>query len=351
MPLFVDWSVMIDGVNATSAFNPYVMELEVSDKAGTESDTARITLADDGRIIMPRKGATMSVSIMGQPVFTGKTESPRFTLAKGDGGKLVLSAKGVDMEKAAKEGQHFAKEDAKLEDYLKDLAKRAGLSSIKVDPALAKIKRAWWGSEGRSFLHEGQRLAREFGATFKIQDGKAVFAKRGSGATPSGQALPTIYATRPGNLISVDIEPFEAREVFRDVRLSFFNRKTAKFQEEKVDIETGSGSSSGSSPEGGAKAVLRGKRADKQDAKDRGEGRKTEADRDKGGGTVEILIEPQARAEGTCILSGARRGVDGTYRRETATHTLQASEGGSTTKLVLKQPADKAGKDDRKAGE
>ncbi|WP_336488274.1 phage late control D family protein [Methylobacterium nigriterrae] len=343
MPLTVEWTVTIDGINATSRMNPFVMELEVQDHAGTTSDTARITLADDGRIIMPRKGAMMHVSIMGELVFTGKTESSRFSFAKGDGGRLILSAKGFDAEAGAKEGRHFAKEDATLGDYAQDFAKRAGLT-IKVDPDLAKIKRAWWGPEGRSFLHEMQRLAREHGATFKIQGDKAVLAKRGKGSTPSGQSLPTIYATNPGNLLNVDIEPFEAREVFRDVRVSGFDRKTAKFFEEKVDIEGGSG--------GGASAVLRGKRADKDDAKARGEGRKTEAERDKGGGTVEIDIEPRARAEGTCILSGARAGVDGTYRIESVTHTLRPGDsGGATTKLELKQPSDNTGKDSRKAGD
>lgn len=344
MPLSVDWSVTIDGINATSRFNPYVMELEVQDGAGATSDTARITMADDGRIIMPRKGATMAVTIMGQAVFTGKTESPRFSYGKGDGGRLIFSAKAVDLEKGAKEGKHFAKEDGTLEDYLKEFAKKAGLSGIKVDPALAKIKRPIWVPEGRSFLHELQRLGREYGATGKIQDGKAVFAKRGSGMTPSGRALPTIQARLPGNLISVDIEPFEARAVVRDVRLQFFDRKSAKFKEEKVDIDAAGAT-------GSASAVIRGKRADKEDAKDRGEGRKAEADRDKGGGTVEIDINPQARAEGTCIVSGVRSGIDGTYRIETATHTLRSGDGGSTTKLELKQPGDKAGKDSRKAGD
>ena len=346
MPLTVDWSVSIDGINATSRFNPYVMEIEVTDQAGTTSDTARITLADDGRIIMPRKGATMTISIMSQPVFAGKTESPRFTFAKGDGGKLVLSAKSFDAEKGAKEGRHFAKEDASLEDYLKDFAKKAGLSGIKVDPELAKIKRAWWGPEGRSFLHEGQRLSRELGATFKIQGDKAVIAKRGKGMSPSGQFMPTIQATNPGNLLNVDMSPNEAREVFRDVRVSYFDRKEAKFKEEKVDIEGGAGSS------GGASSVIRGKRADKDDAKARGEGQKAEAEREKGGGSIEIDIEPRARAEGTCILSGARRGIDGTYRISSVTHTLRAGDsGGSTTKLELKQPDDQAGSDDRKAGD
>lgn len=345
MPLTVDWAITLDGQNYTSRFNPYVMEIEVQDQDGTESDTARITLADDGRLIMLKKGLMLTVSILGVKVFEGKTESPRYTLAKGDGGRLIISAKGFDAEKGAKEGKHFAKEDATLKEYLEEFAKKAGLSSIKVDEQLGKMKSPWRGPEGRSFIHEGNRLAREYGAAFKIQGDKAVFVKRGKGVTASGQPLPTIQATNPGNLINVDIEPFEARSVYRDVRVQGFDRKAAKFFEEKVDIDT-------SGATGGASAVLRGKRSDKDDAKARGEGRKTEAERDKGGGTVEIDIEPQARAEGTCVVSGTRPGIDGTYRIASVTHTLRAGAGGgATTKLELKQPDDKAGTDSRNAGD
>nr|USU32878.1 late control D family protein [Methylobacterium sp. OTU13CASTA1] len=345
MPLTVPWSISIAGKPATSAFNPYVVEIEVTDGSGEDGDSARITLRDDGRIIMPRKGAEITISILGQQVFTGILKSPRCTTAKGQGGLMMLNATGHDTEGKGKEGQRFVKEDGTLEEYLTGLGKKAGFT-VKIDPALAKIKRTLWASDGRSFLHHAQQLATENGATLKISGKKAVIAKRGAGMTPSGKALPTIRATAGVNLISADIEPFEASAVYRDVRFSFFDRKKAKFEEEKADIRTGAGSS------GGATAVLRGKAAYKQDAKDRSEGRKNEAERDKGGGSVEIQIEPLAKAEGTCILAGVRAGIGGSYRIESATHTLRAAEsGGASTKLTLKQPDDKAGKDDRKAGD
>lgn len=344
MPLTVPWSVTIDGKPATDRFNPYVVEIEVTDGSGEDGDSARITLRDDGRIIMPRKGAEISISIMGVLVFTGILKSPRCTAAKGQGGLMMLNATGHDTEGPGKEGQRFVKEDGTLEDYLTGLGKKAGFT-VKVDPALAKIKRTLWASDGRSFLHHAQQLANENGATLKVSGKKAVIAKRGAGMTPGGKALPTVQATAGDNLLSADIEPFEASAVYRDVRFSFFDRKKAKFEEEKVDIRPGAASS------GGATASLRGKAADKQDAKDRSEGRKNAAERDKGGGSVEIQIEPRAKAEGTCIVSGVRTGADGSYRIESATHTLRSGDGGATTKLALKQPDDKAGKDDRKAGD
>jgi hypothetical protein len=339
--LFVAWSVWIDGKSYTDRFNPHVQALEVDDKAGTTSDTARITLSDtEGAIIMPRKGARIAIEIMGEAVFTGTTETPRFTFARGAGRLLILPAKGFDPEAGAKEGKHFHKDDATLEEYLKAFAKEAGVKTVKVDPELGKLKRPWWGPQGRSFIHHGEALARELGATFKMQGDTAVLAKRGEGKTPGGAQLPTIRAVVGVNVISLDIEPYEAREVFRDVRVRRFDRKAAKFVEEKVDIEAPDGAKSS--------AVMRGTRADADDAKARGKGKKAEAERDQGGGSAEINIEPRARAEGSCEIVGARTGVDGTYRIETAGHRVDKA--GATTKLTLKQPGKGVGADTRKPG-
>lgn len=341
MPLTVDWSVIVDGINCTSKFNPYVMDVEVQDLAGETSDTARILLSDDGHIIMPRKGASMVVQIMGVQVFTGTTTTPRYTCSKSSGGVLVVSATGVDLEGEAKQGQHFAKEDSTLGDYLQEFGKRAGLS-VKVDEGLAGTKRPWWGPEGRDFLHEGQRLASELGATFKIQGNQAVFAKRGSGLSPSGQTVAGIEVKRPGNFLGCDIEVEVGREVFGGVKLSWFDRRKAQFIEKMMGIGGGSG----------ATAVMRGQRADEDDATARGEGRIAEAEDEQGGGSVEIDIEPSARVEGSCTLSGIRAGVDGSYRIEGVTHALRpAQAGGATTSLDIKKPGDSVGEDNRTAGQ
>nr|USU32909.1 late control D family protein [Methylobacterium sp. OTU13CASTA1] len=344
MPYIVTWSISIDGKDYSSSFNPYIMEIEVTDGSGNGGDSARITLADDGRIIMPRKGAEIAIGIMGEPVFAGILKSPRCTASKGGGSQMILNAAGHDTEGPGKQGRHFAKENATLGEYLTELGKRAGFT-IKIDPELAKIKRTFWASEGRSFLHHAQAIANENAATLKVSGKTAILAKRGAGMTPSGKALPTIQVRRGVNLISSDMEPYDASAVFRDVRLQTFDRKTAKFVEEKTDIRPGAGTI------GGATALPLGLASDKQDAKDKGKGRANQAERDKGGGTVEIEIEPRARAEGTCVISGVRPGIDGTYRIESVTHTLRGGDSAATTKLTLKQPGDDTAKDERKAGQ
>lgn len=344
MPIHVDWAVRVNGQNYTSRFNPYVMEIEVTDGSGDTADSARITLADDGRLIMPKKGAAIEIDILGQRVFSGILKTPRFTDAKGQGGQLQLDATGHDTEGPGKEGRYHAVENATLGEYLTGLAKTAGYT-IKVDPDLAKIRQAWWGAEGRSFHFELARLSKLYGATRKLSGKKAVMAKRGKGMTPSGQPLPTIEAVRGVNLINVDIQPFDESEAVRDVRLSYFDRKAAKFVEEKVDVRPGPTS------QGAATARPRGRAVDKDDATDRAKGRADESERDRGGGSVEIEINPLAKAEGTCIVRGEREGIDGPYRIESVTHTLRGGKTASSTKVQIKQPSDDAGKDARKPGQ
>jgi phage protein D len=57
----------------------------------------------------------------------------------------------------------------------------------------------------------------------------------------------------------------------------------------------------------------------------------------------------EAQAEGTLVLSGARPGIDGSYRIVSVTHK-ETRSGGATTSLELKQPTGGAGNDGRKAG-
>jgi hypothetical protein len=149
MVLFVEWSVKIDGLDCTAGFNPYVMEIEVEDKAGSESDTARVTLNDaDGAIIIPRKGASIEIDILGEPTFKGTTETPRSTGSRGGGMLMTLSAKGFDPEKGAKEGRHFHKDDATLDDYLKDFGSGRASARSRSIPTSARSSACGGGRTG-----------------------------------------------------------------------------------------------------------------------------------------------------------------------------------------------------------
>lgn len=322
----VEWTVSVNGQDMTSAMRSFLLEIEVTDKAGTASDTCALKLDDtDGMLEFPAEGSEVAVSINGVPVFDGTVDDTKSDGSRGGGRVLTVSAKGFDTRGKIKEGQNFHMDDASLGDFLQKSAAKAGYS-VTVDSSLASKQRPYWSAREESFLGVGQRLAREFNATFKIRGTQAVFVPRGS------TMLPGVTGTvgPGGNVINWSISPYTGRQSYTKAKARWFDRKTAKFEEKEVEIKS-------SRPLPDSTHSIRSLAADEAQATDLAEGRKTEAEREGGQGSVELDIEPTAQAEAMFTLSGARSGVDGSYRIETVKHKASRS-GGATTSLDLKQP-------------
>lgn len=340
MPWRVDWAVFIDGRNTTSAMRPFLLSISVSDKDGQASDSCSMEFDDaGGQVKLPAESAGVQVYLQGVSVFTGMVDSVRSSGSRGGGRTLSVNAKGFDTKGKAKELQSHHMDDATLQQFLGKAAQNAGLSGVSIDPAFANISRDYWAASGESFLHLGQRLARELGGTFKIRGDRAVLAKRGEGTTPLGTAMPVVIGRVGSNVISWDISPFTGRGKYAKTKVRYFDRKEAKYKE--IEVETGI--------DGEALDEARTSAADEGQAKAIAEGKKAEAERAGGEGSVELDLEPSAQAEGTFLLIGARPGVDGSYRIAGVTHKADRS-GGSTTSLELKQPTGGAGKDSRASG-
>ncbi|KAB0269077.1 phage late control D family protein [Microvirga brassicacearum] len=336
------YRVDINGTDYTDRFKPLVKNIEVTDKDGLTSDTCSITLADvDGQIAMPKGGDKMQVHLghVGQGiglVFSGTIDEVRSTGTRGGGRELRISAKGVDAAGKAKEPQQKHKDDATFGDVAKEWAKEAGLEAV-ISENLASIKDDYWAMQGESFIAWGQRVAREIGATFKIQDGKAMFVETNGGKSASGKDLPTINATWGDNLLQWDVSPVLLRPRHKTVRVEFYDSKRAKIRTKDVEVD-----SDGTS----AEFQTRIQAPDEKNAERRAQAGKKRVERNSGEGSVTILGTADAKPEGNCIISGARPGVDGTYRIEGVKHTL-SKRSGYTVQLDLKQPQNDAGKDSR----
>lgn len=326
MPWVVDWQVSVNGQDMSTSFAPYLMDIEVTDKAGSSSDTCSLKLNNaNGMLAFPAEGSYVAVALMGLPVFEGTVDDTKSSGSRGGGRILVVNAKGFDTRGKAKEGQSFHKDESTLGDFLQQSASQAGFS-ISVDPSLASKQRSYWYADGESFLGVGERLAREFNATFKIRGTQAVFVPR------NGALLGSIAGVvgPGGNVINWDISPYTGRAAYTKTKARWFDRKTGKFEEKEIEV-----GSSRPLPE--STNVVRGIAADEAQATDLAEGRKSEAEREGGEGSVEIDLTPSAQAEAMFTLVGAGPGVDGTYRIETVKHRASRS-GGATTSLDLKQP-------------
>eukprot|EP00903_Cladosiphon_okamuranus_P001614 g1612.t1 len=330
----------------TGPFLPIGAKVTVPDlPAGTVPNREVVTLfgcslaLDDagGKIRLPQPGASVAVRLQGVQVFKGIIDSVKSAGSRSSGRTLSVSAKGFDVAGKAKEPQRFHQDNGTVKGFLQKAAKNAGFN-IKVDPALASIARDYIAANGESFLHVGEKFARELGATFKLRGTEAVLAKHG---TDFG--LPKILGLfnndQDGNLISWDIEPVSTRKVFKQVIVPYFDRKKGL----PMDFKTESGAL-------GEKAiaanVVRSVARDESHANDIAEGRKQEIAREGGRGRVSMDLTPEAQAEALFQLKGTRAGVDGTYRIVSVTHKVSRS-GGATTDLELQQPQEGAGTDSR----
>lgn len=334
----VDWSVSIGGADRSEDMRPYLIDIEVADKEGTSSDTCSLTFDDsDGQLQLPPEGVAIAITLDGFPAFNGTVDKVRSMGSRGGGRLLKVTGKGFDSRGKAKEGQSFHRDDATLKEFLEEAAENAGFS-LSIDPQLASIRRDYWAADSENFMALGERIAREVNGTFKLRGTKAVLVKRG------GNQLPTIAGTvgPGGNVISWDIAPFTGRGKFTRAEVRWFDRDEATFKSTEVEIE-----SDDDAPD--VANIVRMPVGDEEQAKLRAEGRKSEAEREAGDGTVELDITPDAQAESPFKLSGARPGVDGTYRITDVKHKANRS-GGATTSISIKQPGAGVGKDTRKSG-
>lgn len=337
----VKWGVVIDGQDLTNAWAPTLIDISVTDKAGEASDSCDLTVDDTGgQIRIPSERMPIQVILDGARVFSGFVEKPQWSISRSAGRLLKIKAKGLDTGGKAKEPQAFHLDDTDLAGYLTKLAEGAGIN-IRVDPDLGALQQDYWAADGESFIAVGERLARKFGGTFKIRGDQAIFAKRGEGLSPMGQAMGTIDAIVGKNVISADITPKDPRRQFSAGRARWFDRASASFKESDLDF---------GNHDLDALHLVRNLSADKGEADAVLDARKRDGKREGGTGSVQLDLTVGAVVGGKCRIVRARPGIDGTYLIETVKHSASRT-GGATTSLDLKQPGDGAGKDARKAGD
>lgn len=316
------YMVNIGGVDVTSRIDPLLQSLSVSDKAGTHSDSATITLNDtDGHVSLPGDGVPVMIALGWEdggvrPVFMGTVDEVRSSGSR-SGRTITVTAKGVDTKSKAKQPQqkHFDKK--KIGDILNEAGKMPGIS-VTVDPELASIEREYVVMADESFINLGERIAREVGGNFRITGKTAVLAKR------DGAYAGMVMAAWGSNLHSWDITPKLGRPQVKKSRVRWYDRKEAKWKEQDVEVQS----------DAEAEHVTRFPEPNEDQAKKRAGSDKATSERDTAQGSVTIEGDTGAIPDGMCIVSGARAGIDGAYRIETVTH--EYSRSGFTTKLDLK---------------
>lgn len=334
------YEVSVAGQNISSRLAPLLTSIRISDREGTHSDTCDIVVDDKGgQIRLPKKGDEIVVSLGWEgegvsAVFDGVVDEAKSSGSRGGGRELRISAKGVDTTGDAKSGQQLHMDNATVEQVLNEAGKKAGIT-VKVDPELASVTRDWWGMTDESFMHFGERVAREVGGIFKIKGKQAILAKKNGGRV-SGGAMGTVSAVYGKNLISWDLAPFRGRPRHKKVEARFFDHKEAKWKTVTADVDD---------TETDATMTTRFTEASEDDASGSAESGAADVAKEKGGGSIDIDGNASARPGATCVLVGARAGIDGEWRIEGVEHNYTRS--GWETRLEVKLPSGGAGTDDR----
>lgn len=334
--------IRVDGEDVSSAIMPRLLSLSITDKAGSSSDTVSIALDDtDGSIALPREGAKIEVDLGyqgsgGSVVFRGVVDEVRSSGSR-SGRTLSVSGKGFDTQGKPKQPQRKHWDGAPLSTVFSDAAKGGGVPNVRVDESLGGLSRPYWAMQGESFIHFGERIAREVGGTFKVSGDTAILVKRGAGTSATGKALSVVRAVYGDNLLSWDIAPVLGRPRYSKAKARWYDKKTATWKTAEVDIKDNTAT---------AEFSERFTSADEGEADSQSGSRKTESERGRGGGSITINGTAAAQPEGSVALSGARPGIDGTYRIDAVNQDFSRSSGW-VTRIDLKEPQDEAGKDKR----
>jgi hypothetical protein len=252
---------------------------------------------------------------------------------------VVITAKGADTTSRIKEHQSRHFDGETVEAILRAAGASAGIADVKVAERFRDRVRPYLDMRDESFLALGQRLARELGGTFKISGETAILAERNGGMTAGGAALPIVTARWGANLHDYDIAPRLGRPVFGTTQARYYDPKTATWRTAATATEL-----SGAAAASTARFPV----ADADDADDLALSESQMVNHGAGEGSVTIEGNTDAQPEGPVTVTGARPGIDGTYRIESVEHEYSRASG-FVTRLELRQPGGGAGTDFRLA--
>lgn len=206
-----DWSISVDGSDATGRLARYLVSLEITDQAGLDSDALTLTVADpQGQIALPRLGAKLRARLgyqghaladMGEFVVDGAEISspPR---------QMRITAHAADLRESLKERRSKGYEDTTLGALADEVAGRHGLKAA-VGWELKNYTCTRVDQTNESDISLLTRLGQQWDALVSVKAGRLVIARRGQGQTVSGTTMTGVTLT-PADVTSWSLTLSEA---------------------------------------------------------------------------------------------------------------------------------------------
>lgn len=190
--------ILVNGLDVTSKFLPLLIDMQIEDNAGFESDNVSFTLANPkGNIFIPKKGAQIAVLCgykesalmniglytLGQITLTGGAGQPH---------RMKLNAQAFDFNKAKiSETKNRSFDEKTLYDIISQIAGENGLIPA-IDQKFSSVQIKHIDQTNESDMHFLTRLSIDYDAIFKIAQKRLIFARRGRGLSVAGQILQSL---------------------------------------------------------------------------------------------------------------------------------------------------------------
>ncbi|MCA4821983.1 MAG: phage late control D family protein [Serratia rubidaea] len=194
-----DFIITLDDKDITASIAPRLISLTLKDVSGFAADSLSITLDDsDGQLIMPRRGALLTLYIgwQGSALFGHGSFVIDTITHTGAPDQLTISANSADFRRSLNQLRSQSYSDIELGDIIKQISERNQLRAPNVDAEISTITIPHIDQTNESDLQFLVRLATLNGAKVSIRFQKISFSKPGAGGVSNGQPLPVSVLTR-----------------------------------------------------------------------------------------------------------------------------------------------------------
>lgn len=319
-----DFRILADSADVTAAIRDRLLELSVTDEAGTTSDTVKIDLDDrDGAVAIPRKGAELEISL--GYVESGLAWFGRYVVdevaLESPPARLSVSGKAADMQKSLKAPKTRAWHNVTIGSLVGAIAAEHGYRPA-VAGEFSGVLLPHLDQTEESDLNLLTRLATERGALTKPAGGFLLFAVPGAGKSLTGKDLPVVDVA--GSALSQVRVVLADRGKYPTVVANWYDTAAAAV----VPVQAGGGS--------GPVYTIRNQYPDAVAARAAAESRLAAFERGKATISATLSGDSRLAAEGRLVIAGVRDGIDGEWLVTRVRHVLSRS--GYTTEVEGETP-------------
>lgn len=312
-----NYKVLIDGEATSSKFNSYITSLEVTLKAGNESDSVSIELFNpDGRIELPKEDSEIVVemgygnNLVSQGDFVVDDISGDW----GDGDTLTITGKAAG-NKSLRESKTRSWPETTIKKMVNKIAGEHGYAPA-IDDEIGSIMISDEAQSEESDMNLLTRVAKKYGGLFAVKKKRLVMIKRGEGKTATGKAMPVMNFTRENTIGgSWNLKP---RAKYGAVKATY--KDVDKAQRTEVEVKSGDGPS----------FTIRTPHKTKDEANAAAQAKADELKRGEGNITFEIEGDETLQPEGVAKASGISEGANGQWSIDSIVQTMSFDEGKNT---------------------